>query len=329
MPAEQDLPAQAIEPNPDAYLKLGIIGFPLKHTLSPVFQSRLLELANRPGEYLPYELDAEALKAHLANFSQQGGCGLNVTIPYKVAVLPHLDWVSPEAQMLGAVNTVVFETQDATSKGYNTDITGFVRSLPTAVVKALPNMHVLLLGAGGSARAVAAGLIQQGVGAITLSLRNPEKAADFMASMETMVRFYQGDAATQTCLSWRILDDISALPDIQGIVNTTPLGMWPETQASPLSSDILRALAQNQSDSTALRFVYDLIYRPLKTQFMRDAVDSGYSEAALTINGLDMLIHQGIAAFELWAFGDKRSSPLLPANTVTTLRTCLLDALTL
>lgn len=325
MPAEQHLPMQAIAP-PDAYLKLGIIGFPLKHTLSPVFQSRLLELAQRHGEYRPYELEAKAVKAHLEAFAQQGGRGLNVTIPHKVAVLPHLAWVSPEAQMLGAVNTIVFENQNTTTKGYNTDITGFVRSLPDTVVKALPGMHVLLLGAGGSARAVAAGLIQQGVGALTLALRNPEKAADFMAAMETMVRFYQGNSATQTRLSWQLLDDISLLSNIQGIVNTTPLGMWPETQASPLSPDILRALAQNQSNRTCTRFAYDLIYRPLETQFMRDAIASGFCDLSLAINGLDMLIHQGIAAFELWAFDDKHPNTL-PPDTVATLRACLLEAL--
>lgn len=288
-------------------------------------------MAGLAGEYLPYELSADGLEAHLFSFAAQGGRGLNVTIPYKVAILPHLDWISPEARMLGAVNTIVFEHSPSPPstpllpqrKGYNTDITGFIRSLPESVLTQLPSMHVLLLGAGGSARAVAAGLIQQGVARLTLALRNPEKAADFIAAMSAMKQFYQ----TQTHLDWVTLDAIAKLPNVQGIINTTPVGMWPETQASPLPLNDLRALLQNQTAQDTVRFIYDLIYRPLETQLMRHAIESGYCQDLLAINGLDMLIHQGLAAFELWAF-DKESSYPLPPDTVDILRTHLQEVLT-
>jgi shikimate dehydrogenase len=312
----------------NGFLKLGLIGHPLTHTLSPVLHAELLRMTGLKGEYLPYEITPAALKEHLSAFAHAGGRGLNVTIPHKVVIVPYLTGLSPEAELMGAVNTLVFTPEppvdsnvlgaagpDYTIHGYNTDVTGFVRSLPASVTEHLPESHIVLLGAGGSARAVVAGLLRLGTRRLTLVLRNPDKAAAFMALAEEMKAFYE----TETELSWLPMESLPVLRDVLGVINSTPVGMWPETDASPLSRGWLATLA---TDGPVTPFVYDLIYRPLETKLLRDAATLGYT----TVNGLDMLIHQGIAAFETWidGFGEDR---MLPPDAPSLLREVLLKAL--
>jgi shikimate dehydrogenase len=275
---------------PNRFLKLGILGHPLSHTLSPLLHGELLRQAGLNGEYRPYDIAPEKLVETLRHFAENGGCGLNVTIPHKMAVIPLLGQVSENARLLGAVNTIVIG-ENGETLGENTDISGFIRSLPPSVQSALPQSHILLLGAGGSARAVLAGLIQLGTERITIMARQPSKADALKQDAQAMKKAYHSDTELHTGTFQRATDIIKP---VQGLINTTPLGMWPQEENSPFDSDNLKSLL----DSRGLQpFVYDLIYRPLHTQLLKQAETLG----AQTFNGLDMLILQGFAAFELWS----------------------------
>jgi shikimate dehydrogenase len=265
-------------------LQLGIIGYPLGHSLSPLLHAELLKATGLSGEYRAYELKPEDLASGLESLQEAGICGLNVTIPHKVAVMPFLDWIHPEAQLVGAVNTLVLKG-NGERLGYNTDLAGFMRSLPEAITKRLPESSVLILGAGGSARAVLSALIQLQTAEVTFAVRNPESAMPILNLAGEVREFHQ----SATDIHLLSLQELPALGSFQGIVNTTPVGMWPAVQESPLSAIQMEALPEGA-------FVYDLIYRPLETRLLSEAKALGCS----VFNGLDMLIHQGIAAFELW-----------------------------
>lgn len=267
-----------------SYLKLGIIGQPLTHSLSPLLHAQLMHLLNLEGEYRKYELPSEAVAASLREFFQQGLRGLNVTIPHKVTVMSQMDSLSLEAQLAGAVNTIIFEP-DGTLRGHNTDIAGFIRSLPSAVVDRLPESDLLILGAGGSARAVMTGLIEAETASITFAVRDPMKAISLTSDGEVIKQTY----GSKTQIRLISLDSLPSLETFQGLVNTTPVGMWPNEAQSPLSPIQLETLP-------AGAFVYDLIYRPLETQLMQAA----RSLSLDAFNGLDMLLYQGVCAFECW-----------------------------
>lgn len=275
--------------------KLGIIGHPLGHSLSPLLHAELLKSVGLTGEYRPYPLPSEELASGLNRLKAEQVRGLNVTIPHKVAVIPLLDWVSPDAQLIGAVNTIALEP-NGQKKGYNTDAIGFMRSLPEAITERLPESSVLVLGAGGAARAVLSALLQLKTAEITFAVRNPESALPIINLSEKIRQAYRSD----TSVHLLALAELPSLGSFQGVINTTPVGMWPKVEESPLVAIQLEALPQGA-------FVYDLIYRPLSTQLLEQADTLGYC----ALNGLDMLIHQGIAAFELWT-GKTISPTLLP-----------------
>jgi shikimate dehydrogenase len=283
----------------DIYFKLGILGHPLSHTLSPILHQALLEETGLSGEYRPYDVPPELLHAELQKFARAGGRGLNVTIPHKVTVIPLLDTVSQNASLLGAVNTVIFQ-EGGTLHGENTDIIGFTSSLPASLISQLKDQHVLLLGAGGSARAVLAGLIQLGTQKITIVARHTEKASFLKQAGLNMVTTYQSKTQLETCL----FSELEYLNFAQGIVNTTPVGMSPHPDESPLSKNVLKHLFKQEPENLSRYFVYDLIYKPKDTQLLKMAQNMGIQ----TFNGLDMLILQGVAAFKLWTHSKLPSS---------------------
>jgi len=271
-------------------LSLGIIGQPLTHSLSPLLHAQIMQAMGINGVYQKYEVPAEELPNVVHRLGLKGLRGLNVTIPHKVRVMAEMDWLSPEAELAGAVNTIVFESRDSASgtvqkKGYNTDIAGFIRSLPNHVVERLPESEVLMLGAGGAARAVLTALIQLQVGSVTIAVRDPEKAVSLVSDAEIMKQTYRQNMEIR-------LVSLLSLPSLEsfgGVINTTPLGMWPDLNFSPIDSTQLETLP-------AGALVYDLIYRPAETLLLKDAQRLGLH----SVNGLDMLIYQGICAFELW-----------------------------
>lgn len=281
------------------FLKLGIIGYPLTHSLSPLLHAELMRGLGLNGEYAKYELPAEQVRTRLRELAQQGLRGLNVTIPHKVAVMHEMDWLSPQAELAGAVNTIVFEpdpTGGVRLHGHNTDIGGFMRSLPPPVVKALPHSHVLILGTGGSARAVMTGLIEAHTQGITFAVRNPAKALSITSDGQLIKKTLN----SPTQLNLVALDNLSDLSDFTGLVNTTPVGMYPHIEACPIPPELLDSLPKNA-------WVYDLIYRPLETRLLQAASQRNLCR----VNGLDMLIYQGICSFELW-WGQGVPTPLVP-----------------
>lgn len=255
---------------------LGIIGFPVEHSLSPVLQNAALTAAGLDFSYIAMPVRAKNLESAVRGIQSLGFRGFNVTIPHKTAIMPFLDSVDESARIIGAVNTVVNDKGQLC--GYNTDVSGFSEALighgfmPAGKTAAL-------LGAGGAARAVIWGLVKNKIGSIRIGVRNVAKArplTDFFNQYVDIELFDWEDALFQKGL---------AAADL--LVNTTPLGMNPHTEAMPL-------VKWEYVD--ARTFVYDVIYTPEKTKFLLMAEKNGNT----ILNGMEMLLGQGAAAFKLW-----------------------------
>jgi shikimate dehydrogenase len=226
----------------------------------------------------------EGLPLALGGLAALGLRGVNVTVPHKAAVLPYLDAVYPVAQTIGAVNTIV--VSDGRLTGFNTDWSGFLTDLEELGV-ALGGRDCLVLGAGGSARAVVYALATAG-GRVTVLARRPEQAAQLVADL--------GEALPEAALT---AGPLPAAAEIAGgvyqplIVNTTPLGLaGANAGRSPWPDTPLPAAALLPADA----FVYDLVYNPPLTPLLRQAQAAG----ARFANGLGMLVNQAAEAFELW-----------------------------
>jgi shikimate dehydrogenase len=254
---------------------VGIIGYPLGHSASPVFQQAAFDRLGLPFTYDRWPTPPDALSGRTASLRAQGIAGANVTVPHKEAVLPLLDEVEPQARRIGAVNTIVNRSGRLT--GYNTDAPGFVRSLKEDAGFDPTRKLVLLLGAGGAARAVVFGLGEAGAAAVLIANRTADRAEALAASARSAG--VQGVEAAP----W---GQVPAGVDL--IVNSTSLGMrgGPGEQESPLPASAIPKGA----------LVCDLVYNPPETPLLRDARSVG----ARTLGGLPMLIYQGALAFELW-----------------------------
>ncbi|MEB3245464.1 MAG: shikimate dehydrogenase [Vampirovibrionales bacterium] len=280
-------------------IHLGIIGHPLGHTLSPKLHGWLLEQTGLTGAYTAWPTPPEALAARVAEFrlkaAQSQLHGFNVTLPHKTTIMPLLDAVDPLAQAIGAVNTVVIDARQQ-FYGYNTDAPGFWQSLPQPTREALAGQTAVLLGAGGSARAVGAALLKFGqIGRLVLAVRSPEAAQDTLACLQALASAL---AAGKPALQQVDLIPISrALPDVLHsaalLVNTTPVGMHPNEDAMSLPEpEALRAFKALPAHA----LVVDLIYMPRPTRFLVAAAAHGVQ----TVDGLGMLVHQGALALEQW-----------------------------
>jgi len=265
---------------------LGVIGDPIEHSLSPTLHNYLIQHLKLNCRYLAFHIRAERLAQAVAGLCALGAGGFNVTVPPKQAVVPLLDKLSPEAETLGAVNTVVVE--GGCGIGHNTDWIGFLK--PLQDVK-LEGANVVLLGAGGAAQGVAYALAQRKIGHLTIANRTPEKT-------EALVKQAQDkfDFASVEAVEFDANGLASAIRDAALLVNATSVGLWPQVDRSPIPGDWLHPELT----------VYDLVYRPLDTKLLREAKQ----REAKTIDGLEMLIHQGVAALELWT-GASVSGPLV------------------
>jgi shikimate dehydrogenase len=270
---------------------LGVIGDPIQHSLSPLLHNFLLGKLALNYCYHAFHLKSADLTAGFAAFQLLGVHGFNVTIPHKEQILPLLAEIHGAARQIEAVNTVVWRENGW--HGYNTDSQGFLRSLGDFVAE-LPGATVVLLGAGGSSRAIVHALIQQRVAAVHLfnrTLARAEALAGQFARTTGFKNFF--------CE----LPDSSKIARIlmksRLVINTTSLGMHPETALNPLAESL-------EIPETALAF--DLIYNPVTTRFLQQAAASG----ARTLNGLDMLIFQGVAALEIWLGTPVEATPFLP-----------------
>lgn len=254
----------------------GLLGNPVEHTLSPVIHNTLAELKGINLTYLPFLVEKEQLGNAVQGARALHILGLNVTVPHKEKILPFLTAVDELAEKIGAVNTLV-STEDG-YKGYNTDTPGLYRAMASDGIM-VEGEDILLLGAGGVARAVAVMLCDK-AGQITILNRTVEKAAAIAEEVNT----YAGRRVA-TALE---LERYASLPGKDYLaIQATNVGMYPNTEETLISDTAFY---------DKIRVGYDLIYNPGQTRFMRQVKAAG-GEA---FNGLKMLLYQGIIAFELW-----------------------------
>jgi len=247
-------------------VKLGILGFPLTHSLSPVLHEAALKAAGLEGSYRVLPTPPEFLRARMQEVRREF-TGVNVTIPLKERVIPYLDELSDEAQAIGAVNTIL--NRAGVLVGFNTDAPGFLKSLEEAGL-AYKRQRALVLGAGGAARGVAYAL-KKGGAKVLLYNRTLERAEALAAELGVGV------------LSPAALPHALRTCDL--LINTTSVGMKDPT-ASPLEG-----LELPHSGA-----VVDIVYTPEHTRLLREAKAAGLR----TLGGLPMLVWQGALAFELW-----------------------------
>jgi shikimate dehydrogenase len=255
---------------------VGIIGHPLGHSISPVFQQAGLDHLGIDARYVAYPTPPEELPHRIDALRADDVMGVNVTVPHKEAVIPHLDSLSDEAQTIGAVNTIV--NRNGVLEGHNTDVAGFLRGLREDGGFEASGRRALLLGAGGAARAVTYALMREGIGSMTIANRSMDRARE-------LVRTLDGGSNTNI-VSLESSSDLHNEWDL--IVNCTIVGMrgGPEEGESPLPSGVI----------TPDVLVCDLVYNPAFTPLLRSASDAG----ARTLSGLPMLVYQGAESFRLW-----------------------------
>ncbi|MFD1038551.1 shikimate dehydrogenase [Virgibacillus byunsanensis] len=256
---------------------LGLIGFPIKHSLSPWIHERFLKKANLNGSYSIWEINSndsftekiEVLKKRQVN-------GFNVTVPYKQKIIPYLDELDPAANRIGAVNTVVY--QNGKWKGYNTDGVGYVRSLEHKFPEACSskNNRILIVGAGGAARGIYDALAQNGFRQIDIANR-------------TAVNAYEIAKLGITSTKTNVLNLEEAQKSIPGydiVIQTTSVGMKPKQNSVVLSLDHVKETS----------IVSDIVYQPIRTKFLNQAEVNG----AFIHYGHTMLLYQAQYAFEIW-----------------------------
>jgi shikimate dehydrogenase len=257
---------------------LGVIGWPLAHSLSPLMHNAALAALGLDYAYVPFPIEPGRLAEAVTGLRYLGVAGFNVTIPHKQAILPLLDELSPEARECGAVNTVAREGERLV--GYNTDGTGLVASLREDLGMALSGARVLMLGAGGAARGAVGALCRAGVGAITVANRTPSTAADLSARFRPS---YPGVVFASCALEGEQFG--GALRSADLLLNTTSVGME-GTSFDGLDLGCLPPAAA----------VYDMVYAPLVTPLLVAAA----ARRIRCSNGLGMLAAQGEAAFTIW-----------------------------
>ena len=254
----------------------GVIGDPIEHTMSPAMHNAAFSALDLDFVYVAFRVAAGELGRAMVGMKALGIKGLNVTIPHKVAVIPFLDRIDPLAEKIGAVNTVVNEGGALT--GYNTDAMGFLRALVEHGIEPR-GKKVLLLGAGGAARAISYILAEEGAHLVILNRKEEFSWAQ--------------DLATRLGLNYEIpvgvgelnRDTIEqAIGDSDILVNATSVGMSPNAGQSPVPADLL----------CSGLLVFDAVYNPFETRLLREAKEAG----AEAIDGLEMLVWQGVLAFE-------------------------------
>ena len=262
----------------DGYTRLAaVVANPIKHSISPFIHNSAFEATNTNGVYVAWEVEATDLAETVANIRRYQMFGINLSMPYKEQVIPYLDQLSEEARLIGAVNTVV--NREGTLIGYNTDGKGFFKSLPSFKIS---GKRMVLLGAGGAAKAILTQAILDGVSQISVFVRSAslEKTRPYLKKLQIETGFKV---------------DLFALEDAQELqenirkadllVNATSVGMDGTSQPIPTGIVLPKQL-----------LVADVIYQPFETPFLQWARSQGNH----AFNGLGMLLYQAAEAFELW-----------------------------
>jgi shikimate dehydrogenase len=261
--------------------RVGIIGYPLGHSISPVFQQAAFDHLGLDVVYERWVTSSEDLADRLRQLRQSDCLGANVTVPHKENVLPLLDTIDPLADRIGAVNTIV--NRDGRLHGYNTDTEGFLRSLREEARFDPTAKRILIVGAGGAARAVAFALADAKTTRILVANRTPERAERLVQAVAS---------GTDALITSAGLPPADTTVDFDLIVQCTSVGMkdGPNDGQSPPVAELISPNA----------LVCDLVYNPLETPLLRLARGRG----ARVLGGLGMLVYQGAAAFSLWTGRD-------------------------
>ncbi len=275
-------------------LELGIIGYPIGHSISPVFQQAALDHLGIDATYQAWEVAPDGVGDFIKGLRRPGLLGINITLPHKQAVISYLDQVDERATDAGAVNTILH--RDGRLTGHNTDGYGFLQALREGGKFEPRGRRVLVLGAGGAARGVTLALIREGVAELNITNRTLPRAEQLAG----MVRA-GGIAGQAIPMTWNDLAEAAVLADL--FVNCSSIGMThgPDATGTPL--------LHRQIPPTAL--VYDLVYNPPETPLLREANRAG----AATLGGIQMLVHQGAASFEMWTGKSAPISVMLAAAT--------------
>ena len=264
----------------DSY-KLALIGYPLSHSLSKVIQEAALKSCGLSGSYDILPTEPEELVTRIKRLKVEGYDGFNVTIPHKVPITLFLSKFDTNADLIGSVNTVKI-TEEKNLEGSNTDIYGFVQAIPDDIKTNLKGKNSVVLGTGGAARAICAGLVSLGVSNITFFSRN---VIDSHPNVEILRQKFPKVKIE--------LKPYSLMDNLKGckiLVNTTPVGMKNFLEGvSPIDFDVIKGL-----DDDVL--IYDIVYNPVKTRLIKHAEFCGKRY----VGGLDMLVFQAQKAFEIW-----------------------------
>jgi shikimate dehydrogenase len=256
----------------------GIIGDPVEHTMSPPMQNAAYKKLGLDYIYLPFHVRPEQLAQAVDGLRAVNARGFNVTIPHKVSIIPMLDGLDPQAEKIGAVNTVV--NDDGELRGYNTDAPGFLKALLEQGVEPR-GKNIVVIGAGGASRAVSYILAENDA---SLTILNRQLELDWAEDIAELIREDFGKKVRVLELTKDFLAD--ALRGTHILVNATSVGMSPAVDASPVPAELLRPDM----------YVFDVVYNPVMTRLLREADKAG----AHTISGVDMLVWQGVLAFEKW-----------------------------
>lgn len=273
------LPTVPTTQNNEERTKYCLIGYPLGHSLSTYIHEAGFKSLDLNYSYEILETPPESLVDRVKFLKYNNFAGFNITIPLKLPITMFLDEIDMSADLIGAVNTVVINP-DRTMKGYNTDVLGFRNAIPKEVT--LAGKTIGILGTGGAARAAITAFALEQVKQIKIFTRNIPNASELLNYLRSKFPNIEFTALQ--------IERIRDLSDIDILVNTTPIGMQGRAaDLTPVEENELKTLPQGA-------IVYDVIYNPKKTILLKLAQKNGYK----TINGVDMFIHQAVAAEEIW-----------------------------
>ncbi len=255
---------------------VGVIGNPVEHSLSPPMHNAAFKHMGLDYVYVPFYVPNGKLNEAIIGAKALNIKGLNVTIPYKTEIIKYIDSLDKSAELIGAVNTLKFK--DNNIRGYNTDGIGAVRAIEE--VSSVRNKKIVILGAGGAARAVSFQILMDGAESLVIANRTPVNA---LKLQKELIKKLEANVKTVD-LGEKLKNE---LKDAHILINTTPIGMYPNIDQEPLVK------AEMMCEDLICN---DLVYNPLKTGFLKEAEKAG----AKTISGIKMLIYQGMESFRIW-----------------------------
>lgn len=256
----------------------GIIGNPVRHSLSPIMHNNAFKALGINAVYLAFEV--KQVEEAIKGIKALGIKGVSITIPHKETVIPYLDYIDPTAEKIGAVNTIVNE--DNILKGYNSDGIGAYNSIVEKEID-LNDKKVFIIGNGGTAKAIAYTLLDRAkLGHLFILGRNENRVNQFIANLKKQLSF---DSITPF-LDLNNPALIKAITESDVVINTSPVGMTPDDHSIPIDSKLIQKG----------QIVFDVVYKPIVTRLLSEAEQ----QKAITINGLEMLVNQGVVQFELW-----------------------------